>query len=118
MIQNLDWSVAGGPDGVQWETLFMKMANKPEYQLLTQHGNADLDQNLMDSYDLMTVLSGQQEQRGLQDAERVHIRLAPMFPCRANARSPRGCWIIMGPARSFASLTRCGRCRSSPFCGP
>jgi hypothetical protein len=80
MIQDLDWAVAGGPDGVQWETLFIKMANKPVYQLLTQAGNPDLDRNLVDSLDLMTVLSGQQEQRGLQDSERVHMRLAPMFP--------------------------------------
>jgi hypothetical protein len=80
MIQDVDWAVAGGPDGVQWETLFIKMGNKPVYQLLTQAGNPDLDRNLMDSYDLMTVLSGHQEQRGLQDSGRVHMRLVPMFP--------------------------------------
>jgi hypothetical protein len=84
MIQNLDWAVTGGPDGVQWATVFVKLGNKPGYHLLSQQGASDLDRNLLDSYDLMTVLSGQQEQQGLQEAERVHLRLAPMFPYDGN----------------------------------
>ncbi len=80
MITNLDWPVFGGPDGVQWEALSIKMASKPEFRLRTQAGEPDLDRNFTESLDVTTVMLGAREQRGIQEAGRVHMSLEPPFP--------------------------------------
>ncbi|MFQ5669961.1 MAG: dockerin type I domain-containing protein [Acidobacteriota bacterium] len=75
LITGLDWIVFGGPDQSQWESLSVKMAEKPEYRLRVSAGEPDLDLNLIQTRNLRTVISKSLDQAGLQAAGRLHLEL-------------------------------------------
>ncbi|MFQ5766587.1 MAG: dockerin type I domain-containing protein, partial [Acidobacteriota bacterium] len=79
LITDLNWGVNGGPDSVQWENLQVRLAHKPLYALKNQAGEVDLDRNLADSNDVALVHVGREEQKGMQDAGRFHLRLGNPF---------------------------------------